>query len=70
MELDEHLPRCIAGACAAPLEMLDGPVRFRHCIAILENGNSAEKLKVQKELGEGFDPTAFSVAACNKTLSN
>jgi hypothetical protein len=69
MELDAHIPRCIAGAGAAPPEMLDGPVRFRHCVAILENGSPAEKSKIQKELGEGFEPAAFSIEACNKTLS-
>jgi hypothetical protein len=69
MEVDERLPRCVAGAGAPPPEALDGPVRFRHCIAILENGTAAEKQKIEKELGAGFAPTEFSVVACNKALS-
>jgi hypothetical protein len=69
MGLEGQLPRCIAGACAPPPELLDGPVRFRHCIELFENGSFMEKQKALKELGEGFEPAAFNAAACNKALS-
>ena len=59
---------CIAGAGSAPPETLDGPIRFRRYLDILENGSPSEKRKVQQELGENFDPTAFNTETCNTML--
>jgi hypothetical protein len=68
-ELDKAHPlRCIAGADAPPPETLDGPIRFRRYLGILENGNPIEKRKVERELGEDFDPLAFNIEACNTML--
>ncbi|MDR1398695.1 MAG: plasmid pRiA4b ORF-3 family protein [Treponema sp.] len=66
-ELDKGV-RCIAGAGSAPPETLDGPIRFRRYLDILENGSPSEKRKIQQELGEGFDPTAFNTETCNTML--
>ncbi|MDR1324913.1 MAG: plasmid pRiA4b ORF-3 family protein [Treponema sp.] len=60
--------RCIAGVGSAPPETLDGPIRFRRYLDILENGSPSEKRKIQQELGEDFDPTAFNIETCNTML--
>lgn len=62
--------RCIAGAGAAPPESIDGPVRFRKYIAMLEKGSFAERQKVLHELGQHFDPENFDMDACNQRLQH
>jgi hypothetical protein len=59
---------CVAGAGSAPPETLDGPIRFRRYLVILENGSPSEKRKVWQELGEDFDSTAFNTESCNTML--
>ncbi|MDR3303499.1 MAG: plasmid pRiA4b ORF-3 family protein [Treponema sp.] len=70
-KLDESASvRCIAGAGAPPPETLDGPIRFRRSLGVLESGGLVEKRKAEKELGEQFDAAAFDIIMCNKMLSN
>jgi hypothetical protein len=35
---------------------------------MLENGSPSERRKIQQELGEDFDPTAFNTETCNTML--
>jgi hypothetical protein len=61
---------CVAGACASPPEKVEGPLRLRRFVSALEkNNNDKEKAAAHAELGEGFDPAAFSVDDCNKDVS-
>ena len=73
--MSEHPPEkgkamCfIAGAGAAPSETVDGPLRFRRLLSILENSNDTEKQAAQSELGHDFVPGLFDMKKCNKELS-
>jgi hypothetical protein len=65
----EEVIRCLAGAGAAPPEEVGGPLKYRRFTAALENGKGPELQTALKELGEGFDPEAFDLEACNRSLS-
>jgi len=58
----------IAGANAAPPETVDGPLRFRRLLNLLEGGSSAEKKTARQELGADFSPGLFNMKKCNKSL--
>jgi hypothetical protein len=62
--------RCVAGSGSAPPEHIDGPMRFRRYIVALESGADAERKLALRELGEGFDPQAFDLEACNRRLAS
>ncbi|MDR2803824.1 MAG: plasmid pRiA4b ORF-3 family protein [Treponema sp.] len=63
-------PRCIAGKNSPPPETVEGPLRFRRFISALEINDEPEKEIAQKELGRGFDPSAFDINECNKLLED
>jgi hypothetical protein len=62
--------RCVAGAASAPPEYIDGPMRFRRYIVALEKGAEAERKLALRELGQNFDPNAFDMDACNRSLAS
>jgi hypothetical protein len=62
--------RCVAGAASAPPEYVDGPMRFRRYIVALDQGAEAERKLALRELGQGFDPEAFDLDACNRRLAS
>jgi hypothetical protein len=66
-EKDEHI-RCVAGAGAAPPEAVEGPLRFRKILAILEKGGDSEKQAALDELGGNFDPGFFDQEQCSRNL--
>jgi hypothetical protein len=69
IDLDHKEPlRCIAGEGSAPPESVDGPIRFRKYLSILENGTFSERQQVLHELGTNFDAEAFDLEACNRSL--
>ncbi|MDR0561459.1 MAG: plasmid pRiA4b ORF-3 family protein [Spirochaetaceae bacterium] len=69
LDLDEKEPiRCVAGEGAAPPESVDGPVRFRKYLGLLENGTLLERQQAVAELGDAFDADAFDIDACNREL--
>jgi hypothetical protein len=61
--------RCVAGAGSAPPEHIDGPMRFRRYVVALEKGAETERKLALRELGQDFDPKAFDVEACNRSLA-
>jgi hypothetical protein len=61
--------RCVAGSGSAPPEYIDGPMRFRRYVLALENGAPEERRLALHELGENFDPEAFDLEACNRSLA-
>jgi hypothetical protein len=70
LSLGKDGPRCIAGAGAAPPESIEGPIRFRRYLSSLEQGNLNERWNALQELGQDFDPEAFNLEACNRSLKN
>lgn len=71
LDLDHKEPiHCIAGAGAAPPESLDGPIRFKKYISLLENGTLSERQRVLHELGGDFDVETFDMEACNRSLKD
>ncbi|MDR2633717.1 MAG: plasmid pRiA4b ORF-3 family protein [Treponema sp.] len=69
LDIDRKEPiRCIAGEGAAPPEFVDGPIRFRKYITILEAGSFPERQRALHELGQDFDPERFDMDACNRRL--
>jgi hypothetical protein len=44
-------------------------MRFRRYVLALENGAPEERRLALSELGEGFDPQAFDLEACNRDLA-
>jgi hypothetical protein len=64
----DEVIRCVAGAGAAPPELVEGPLRFRRLLAILEKGGDAEKQAALDELGRNFDPGFFDPEQCNRNL--
>ncbi|MDR3114530.1 MAG: plasmid pRiA4b ORF-3 family protein [Treponema sp.] len=71
LDIDSKEPiRCIAGAGAAPPESIDGPIRFRKYVSILEKGSFTEQQKALHELGQDFDPETFDMDACNQRLKH
>jgi hypothetical protein len=62
--------RCVAGAGAAPPEDIGGPLRFRKFLSALNRGGEDEKKEALEKLGENFDPDAFDLEACNKSLND
>jgi hypothetical protein len=61
--------RCVAGSGSAPPEYVDGPMRFRRYVLALKSGAAEERRLALRELGEDFDPEAFDVEACNRSLA-
>jgi hypothetical protein len=69
LDMDSKEPiQCIAGEGAAPPESIDGPVRFRKYVSLLEKGSFIERQKALHDLGQDFDPETFDMAACNRRL--
>jgi hypothetical protein len=62
--------RCVAGAGAAPPELVEGPLRFRKLLAALEKGNGPEKQAARHELGENFDPGLCDMERYNRGLNS
>jgi hypothetical protein len=60
--------RCVAGAGAAPPELVEGPLRFRKILTALERGSDAEKQAARRELGRNFDPHFFDPEQCSRNL--
>jgi hypothetical protein len=65
---DETL-RCVAGAGAAPPELVEGPLRFRKDVSALERGVEKEKQAAEQELGLNFKPGFFDIESCNRILT-
>ncbi|MDR1956246.1 MAG: plasmid pRiA4b ORF-3 family protein [Treponema sp.] len=71
LDMAPHEPiRCIAGAGAAPPDSIDGPVRFRKYLTMLERGSFAERQQALHVLGQDFDPETFDREACNRSLNH
>ena len=74
--LSRHEPKegecisCVAGEASAPPENVDGPMRFRRYIAALEKGAYSERELAVRDLGRDFDPQAFDLDACNRSLAS
>jgi hypothetical protein len=62
--------RCVAGAGAPPPELVEGPLRFRKLLAILEKGSDPEKQAARHELGVNFDPGLFNLDQYNRNLNS
>ncbi|MDR1278155.1 MAG: plasmid pRiA4b ORF-3 family protein [Treponema sp.] len=60
--------RCVAGAGAAPPEQVEGPLRFRKLLALLEDGGGAEWEAARREVGPDFVPGHFDMEQCNRNL--
>ncbi|MDR1099340.1 MAG: plasmid pRiA4b ORF-3 family protein [Treponema sp.] len=60
--------RCVAGAGAAPPEQIEGPLRFRKILALLEESGGAEREAARREVGPDFDPGHFDMEQCNRNL--
>jgi hypothetical protein len=61
--------RCVAGAGAAPPELISGPLRYRKILSALESGSDMEKQAALHELGADFVPDLFDMEKCNKNLN-
>jgi hypothetical protein len=59
---------CVAGECAAPSQNINGPVRLRKDLLLLNAGTTEEKRFARQELGEDFIPGFFDLAQCNEWL--
>jgi hypothetical protein len=69
VDLDEKEPvRCIAGEGCPPPESVEGPIRFRRYVDMLENGTQTERQQAQSVLGDSFDPDAFNIRHTNESL--
>ncbi|MDR1277649.1 MAG: plasmid pRiA4b ORF-3 family protein [Treponema sp.] len=64
----DEVIRCVAGADAAPPEMVEGPLRFRKILAAFEPGGNPEKPAALRELGQNFKPGLFDMERCNRNL--
>jgi hypothetical protein len=62
--------RCVAGAGAAPPELIEGPLRFRKLLATLEKGPDLEKQAARHELGVNFNPGLFDLDRYNRNLTS
>ncbi|HCC37256.1 MAG TPA: hypothetical protein DEQ14_06360 [Treponema sp.] len=62
--------RCVAGAGAAPPEIVSGPLRFRRMLSALENGGDDERRAAKDELGADFVPDFFDMEKCNRELNS
>ncbi|MDR1318497.1 MAG: plasmid pRiA4b ORF-3 family protein [Treponema sp.] len=62
--------RCVAGAGAAPPEVIGGPLRFRKILNALETGSGTEKQAALHELGPDFVPELFDMEQCNRNLNS
>jgi hypothetical protein len=65
----DEVIRCVAGAGAAPPEVVGGPLRFRRMLNVLETGNDMEKQAALHEMGPDFIPGLFNIEECNRNLS-
>jgi hypothetical protein len=61
--------RCVAGAGAAPPELVSGPLRYRKILSALESGSDMEKQAALHELGADFVPDLFDMEKYNKDLN-
>ena len=66
---NDKVIRCVAGAGAAPPEVIGGPLRFRRMLNVLENGSDMEKQAALHELGPDFVPGLFELERCNRNLN-
>ncbi|MDR0472054.1 MAG: plasmid pRiA4b ORF-3 family protein [Treponema sp.] len=70
-EIDAERPvRCVAGAGAAPPEVVGGPLRFRRFVSALEGKNESERRGAEKELGLSFKAHDFDLESCNSILQS
>ncbi|MDR0410754.1 MAG: plasmid pRiA4b ORF-3 family protein [Treponema sp.] len=60
---------CVAGECAAPNQNINGPVRFKKDIFLLNAGAIKEKRAARQELGEDFVPDFFDLVQCNEWIN-
>jgi hypothetical protein len=65
-----EIVRFVAGAGAAPPEVIGGPLRFRRILNVLESGNAMEKQAALYELGPDFVPGLFDREKCNQNLNS
>ncbi|MDR0644299.1 MAG: plasmid pRiA4b ORF-3 family protein [Treponema sp.] len=59
---------CVAGEYAAPNQNINGPLRFRKDIFLLNTGVIEERRYAEQELGENFVSDFFDLAQCNEWL--
>ncbi|MDR0784328.1 MAG: plasmid pRiA4b ORF-3 family protein [Treponema sp.] len=59
---------CVAGEYAAPNQNINGPVRFKKAVFLLNAGSIEEKRSAKQELGESFTPEFFDLVQCNEWL--
>ncbi|MDR1215515.1 MAG: hypothetical protein LBK25_02425 [Treponema sp.] len=59
---------CVAGEYAAPNQNINGPVRLRRNLFLLNTGLAEEKRFARQQLGEDFIPDFFDLAQCNEWL--
>jgi hypothetical protein len=62
--------RCVAGACAAPPELMEGPLHFRKDVSALDRGVEKEKQAALAELGPDFRASFFDIEKCTKVLNS
>jgi hypothetical protein len=65
----DEVIRCVAGAGAAPPEVIGGPLRFKKILGVLESGSDMEKQAALHELGPDFVPGLFDMEKCNRGLN-
>jgi hypothetical protein len=61
---------CIMGENAAPLETIEGPLRFRRFISALDSPNAIERENAKEHLGRDFDCHVFNIDQCNERIKN
>jgi hypothetical protein len=66
--VNEVLPQVIAGENACPPEDCGGPYGFQQLLDVLKNPKHPEYKETRVWVGKSFNPTKFSVDACNKEL--
>ena len=67
-QLAGRRPRCAAGEGMAPPEKVGGPLRYRRFVSALKSGAGNEKRLALSELGDGFDPDAFTLETVESAL--
>jgi hypothetical protein len=59
---------CVTGENAAPLETIEGPLRFRRFISALDSSNAIERENAKDHLGRNFKFNEFNLDKCNERL--
>jgi hypothetical protein len=62
--------RCVAGACAAPPELMEGPLHFRKNVSALERSVEKERQAAREELGPDFRADYFDIEKCTQVLNS